>query len=149
MDYIAGTADHVPDIYELGKEMHEESEFRDIDWDMYKVIAWLHNNVESPKRFVMCAYDGDKLAGVFIGGVSKFYFGNDLLASDLLWYVGKEYRGSRTGLRLLKMFQSWASDLGANKVQVGISSGLSMDRTGALLERIGFSHIGGLYRTDA
>lgn len=149
MDYIAGTADHVPDIYALGKEMHEESEFRDIHWNPEKVNTWLHNNVKNPKRFVMCAYDGDKLAGIFIGGLSEFYFGNDLLASDLLWYVGKEYRGSRTGLRLLKMFQSWASDLGANKVQVGISSGLSMDRTGALLERMGFSQIGGLYRTDA
>jgi GNAT superfamily N-acetyltransferase len=95
----------------------------------------------------MCAYDGDVLAGVFVGGLSEFYFGNDVLAYDLLWYVGKEYRGSRTGLRLLKMFESWATDLGADRIQVGISSGLSMDRTGALLERMGFSQIGGLYRT--
>lgn len=149
MNYVTGTEHHAGDIYALGKEMHEESEFRDIDWCPVKVESWINRNVNDPERFVMCAYDEDKLAGVFVGSLSRFYFGNDVLASDLLWYVGKEYRGTRTGLRLLKMFRSWATDLGADKIQVGISSGLSMDRTGALLERMGFSQIGGLYRADA
>ena len=147
MEYVTGTVDHVPDLYALGKQMHEESEFRDLHWNHEKITNWFYNNVRNPKSFVMCAYDGDVLAGVFVGGLSEFYFGNDVQAYDLLWYVGKEYRGSRTGLRLLKMFESWATDLGADRIQVGISSGLSMDRTGALLERMGFSQIGGLYRT--
>tara|TARA_R110002126_G_scaffold177173_1_gene326038 strand:+ start:2193 stop:2648 length:456 start_codon:yes stop_codon:yes gene_type:complete len=146
MRYCAGTESDVIKIYALGKEMHEESDYRTLDWDREKVIYWLTKNVQDPRRFVMCAYDNDVLAGVFVGSISPTYFGNDLMASDLLWYVGKMYRGSRTGIRLLKMYRSWATDLGASKIKVGISSGMMMDRTGALLERMGFDHIGGLYR---
>jgi hypothetical protein len=52
------------------------------------------------------------------------------------------------GIRLLKEFQKWATEQNVNRIQVGISSGMSMDRTGALLERMGFSQIGGLYKVD-
>lgn len=128
--------------------MHSESEFQSLHWNEGKVLNWLRKNVESPNRFVYCAYDENTLAGVFIGSISEFYFGNDRLASDLLWYVGKEYRGTRIGIRLLKEFQKWATEQNVDRIQVGISSGMSMERTGALLERMGFIQIGGLYKVD-
>jgi RimJ/RimL family protein N-acetyltransferase len=128
--------------------MHSESEFQSLHWNEEKVLNWLRKNVESPNRFVYCAYDENTIAGVFIGSISEFYFGNDRLASDLLWYVGEEYRGTRIGIRLLKEFQKWATEQNVDRIQVGISSGMSMERTGALLERMGFSQIGGLYKVD-
>lgn len=148
MEYRIGTEADIRPIYQLGKKMHAESEFQTLHWNEEKVLKWLDMNFKSPNRFVYCAYDNDTLSGVFIGSISEFYFGNDRLASDLLWYVGEAYRGTRVGIRLLKEFQKWATEQNVNRIQVGISSGMSMDRTGALLERMGFSQIGGLYKVD-
>ena len=148
MNYKVGTLEDIPHIYALGKQMHEESEFSEMHWNPGKVEKWLHYNVTQDNRFVMCAYDEGRLAGVLIGSLSNFYFGDSTLASDLLWYVGKDYRGTRTGIKLLKLFRAWAEEKQADRIQVGISSGLSMDRTGALLKRMGFNQIGGLYKVD-
>jgi len=148
MRYCQGTGADIQNILNLGKKMHAESEFSSLDWDADKVWAWLDKNVNSPSRFVYCAYDEDCLAGVFIGSISEFYFGNDKLASDLLWYVGEDYRGTRVGVRLLKEFYNWATEQNVQRIQVGVSSGLTMARTGALLERMGFTQIGGLYKVD-
>ena len=148
MEYKVGEESDIHNIYWLGKKMHLESEFSELDWNENKVLNWLHTNTESSQRFVYCAYDDGVLVGVFIGSISRFYFGDDQLASDLLWYVDKDYRGTRVGVRLLKEFKKWATEKNVNRIQVGISSGLSMDRTGALLEKMGFTQIGGLYKVD-
>lgn len=148
MMYRVGTESDILPIYYLGKKMHSESEFHSLHWNEEKVLKWLDTNIKSPNRFVYCAYDNDALAGVFVGSISEFYFGNDRLASDLLWYVGEDYRGTRVGVRLLKEFYKWATEQNVNRIQVGISSGLAMARTGALLERMGFTQIGGLYKVD-
>ena len=148
MEYRIGTDSDVRHIYTLGKKMHAESEFSELDWNEDKVLKWLSANTENPQRLVYCAYDDGVLVGVFIGSISRFYFGDDQLASDLLWYVDKDYRGTRVGVRLLKEFKKWATEKNVKRIQVGISSGLSMDRTGALLEKMGFTQIGGLYKVD-
>jgi RimJ/RimL family protein N-acetyltransferase len=149
MEYRRGTEPDIQPICKLGKKMHVESEFKDLHWNEEKVLKWLDMNVKSPNRFVLCAYDESTLAGVFIGSISEFYFGNDRLASDLLWYVGVDYRGGRVGIRLLKEFEKWAREQNVDRIQVGVSSGMSIERTGALLERMGFNQIGGLYKVGS
>lgn len=149
MEYRRGSESDIQPICKLGKEMHVESEFKDLHWNEEKVLKWLDMNVKSPNRFVLCAYDESTLAGVFIGSISEFYFGNDRLASDLLWYVGVDYRGGRVGIRLLKEFEKWAREQNVDRIQVGVSSGMSIERTGALLERMGFNQIGGLYKVGS
>ena len=128
--------------------MHGESEFAGMDWNPEKVRAWITMNVNSPDRLVLCAYDEDELVGMHISGISKFYFGNSTLSQDYLWYVREDYRGTRTGIKLLKMYMNWAKSRGVNRIQAGVSTGITMNRTGDLLVRLGFQQIGGLYKVD-
>lgn len=134
----------------LGYQMYKEGAFKDLDWDFDKVHRLTERYINNPStHFALCAYDEDKLVGMIMGYLTPYYFGNDILACDHLWYVDPSYRGSRTGLRLLKEFRSWALDHGAKEVCIGISTGTDVDRTGALLERIGFAHVGGTYKADS
>jgi len=131
----------------LGYQMYKEGAFKELNWDFDKVHRLTEHYIKNPKtHFALCAYDGDKLVGMIMGYLTPYYFGNDMLACDHLWYVDPKYRGSRTGLRLLKEFRSWSLDLGAKEVCIGVSTGTDVDRTGALLERIGFVHVGGTYK---
>ena len=81
-----------------------------------------------------------------MGYLSSYYFGNDLLANDILWYVKKERRGSMTGPRLLKAFRTWAKERGAREVCMGVSTAVDVDRTHKLLSRMGFEHVGGIFK---
>jgi len=146
--YVEATAADVENIYTLGKEMHSESEFAEMDWDPEKVRGWLHGNVKNPDRLVLCAYDESKLVGMYVAGISQFYFGRSTLSQDFLWYVDKDYRGTRAGIKLLKMYIAWAKSRKVNRIQAGVSTGITMDRTGDLLVKMGFEKIGGLYKVD-
>ena len=127
--------------------MHEESAFRRLDYDKKKCFDLTVRYISNPKKyFSYCAYEGDELVGMIMGYLSSYYFGNDLLANDILWYVKKERRGSMTGPRLLKAFRTWAKERGAREVCMGVSTAVDVDRTHKLLSRMGFEHVGGIFK---
>ena len=137
----------IPLMVELGAKMHEESAFKRLDYDKKKCFDLTVRYISNPEKyFSYCAYEGDELIGMIMGYLSSYYFGNDLLANDILWYVKKERRGSMTGPRLLKAFRSWAKERGASEVCMGVSTAVDVDRTHELLSRMGFEHVGGIFK---
>jgi len=134
-------------MIELGAAMHNESAFRHLDYDREKCFAMGVKYLMNPDwYFSYCAYEGDELVGMFMGYLNRYYFGNDLLANDILWYVKKERRGSMVGIRLLNAFRNWAKERGASEVCIGVSTALDVDRTHGLLSRMGFDHVGGTFK---
>lgn len=138
----------LPEILALGQQMHEESAFRYFNFDVPKCAMLFHTCVTNPDdHFIQVAVGpANDIIGLFIGHITEYYFGTDLIASDYLWYVTPEHRGSRAGLTLLQDFQKWAADRQAVEVHVGISTGVFAERTGALLTKLGFDLVGGNYK---
>ena len=138
----------LPEILALGQQMHEESAYRHFAFSVSKCAMLFHTCITNPDtHFIRVAVNtDDAVVGIFVGSIAEHYFGTDLIASDYLWYVTPEYRGSRAGLTLLQDFQKWAADHNAAEIYVGISSGLFAERTGALLTKLGFDLVGGNYK---
>lgn len=136
------------EIIELGRCMHEESVYRHFDFSPSKCAMLLHTCITNPKtHFARIAVTStDEIIGILLGEISEHYFGTDLIASDYLWYVAPEHRGSKAGLMLLNEFQTWAKDHDAAEVYIGVSSGVSAEKTGALLEKFGYDLVGGNYK---
>ena len=150
MIYKRATKDDIIPMGNLGYQMYQEGAFKDLNWDFAKVHNLTQWYIDHPDtHFALCAYDGSQLIGMIMGYLTPYYFGNDILATDHLWYVAPKYRGTRTGLRLLKDFRTWALDHGSREVCIGISTGTDVDRTGAFLERLGFVHVGGTYKASS
>ena len=134
-------------MIELGAQMHAESAYRDLNYNREKCEALCIKYILNPKWFFgYCAYEGDELVGMVMGHIVPYYFGNDLLASDTVWYVRKDRRGSMIGIRLLNAFRDWAKERGASEICIGVSSALNLDRTHKLLSRVGFDHVGGIFK---
>jgi hypothetical protein len=145
--YTATPAD-LAEILDLGQQMHAESAFRYFDLDIQKCAMLFHTCITNPEtHFIRVAVGPtNEVIGVFAGQISEYYFGRDLIASDYLWYVTPEYRGSRAALALLRDFHKWAEDRNAAEVYIGISTGVSAEKTGALLEKLGYNLVGGNYK---
>lgn len=134
-------------VYCLGAEMWREGLFRGLDYDRGRMFDFFSQYVEAPDvNYGVVAYRGDEMVGFFMGYVSEYFFGRDLIATEVLWYVSPSVRGGVLGVRLLRGFEDWARGLGAAEVCVGISTGLMLERTGLLLERRGYVHAGGIYK---
>lgn len=141
------TPEDVAEVIALGYKMHQESVYRHFDYDENKCGQLLYRFLTNPNTcFAHVAESDGELVGVFLGSIGEHYFGRDLVASDTLWYVLPEHRGSRAGGVLLKTFESWAKDRNAAEINVGISSGLSAEKTGAMLQKVGYEVVGGIYK---
>lgn len=139
------TEHHVNDMITLGKVMHEESEYRDFDFSPEKLARLGERIMTNKNIFAEGAY-AEGLVGMIVGQISEYWFGTDRIASDTVWYVHPDHRGSMAGIRLLTHFADWAENQGVKEISVGVSSGINTDRAGALLNRIGFNSVGGLYK---
>jgi hypothetical protein len=47
---------------------------------------------------------------------------------------------------MLKMFVDWAREQGALELYMGVSTNVAPERTGDVLKRYGFEHVGGNYK---
>tara|TARA_R110000822_G_scaffold74370_3_gene178647 strand:- start:860 stop:1330 length:471 start_codon:yes stop_codon:yes gene_type:complete len=145
--YIVVPADFA-EIIELGRQMQQESVYRHFNFSENKCAMLLHTCITNPDtHFARIAVTGaDEIVGILLGEISEHYFGTDLIASDYLWYVAPAHRGSKAGLMLLNDFQAWAKERSAAEVYIGVSSGVSAEKTGALLCKLGYDLVGGNYK---
>jgi len=147
MQYEHFSTNRLRDILQLGIAMQEESDYVAVQFDIEQSAqSIIRMVVDNPAGFGALAYDGDKAVGMIAGSVSPYFFSKGALASDFVWYVRPEYRGSRTAVKLLKMFSSWAVERGASELYMGVTTNVHAARTGELLQRLGFEHVGGNYR---
>lgn len=148
MKYEPFEVERLRDILQLGVAMQQESEFSAIPFDIEQaansIVALVVNN---PNGFGMVAYTDDgEPAGLIAGSITPYFFSRGWVASDFVWFVKPEFRGSRAAIKMLKMFKAWAAEKGASELYMGITTNVSADRTGELLQRMGFKHVGGNYR---
>lgn len=141
------SADRLLHIVELGIEMQRESDFQDIPMNIEKTATSIMGMVvNNPNGFGMLAYEDGRAIGMIAGSITPYFFSRGKMASDFVWFVRPERRGGRTALRLLTKFVDWAKENGATALYMGISTNVETARTGDLLCRLGFDHVGGNYR---
>lgn len=150
MEYKPFEVDTLRDVLQLAFAMQQESEFVTVPFDVEQtansVMSLVINN---PNGFGMLAYtDEGKAIGMITGSITPYVFSRGSVASDFAWFVLPEHRGSRAAIKLLKAFKSWATEKGALQLYMGVTTNVSANRTGDLLQRFGFEHVGGNYRAQ-
>ena len=86
--------------------------------------------------------DGE-IEGALVGLVAKFYMSHTVQATELAWFVSKDYRGKPASIRLMKAFEKWAKENGANYVGMGDIEGLS--NLEKLYNRLGYKKTESIY----
>lgn len=126
--------------------MHQESHFKTLDFDPDKLkqllMAFCHD------QFVYIAIYNNQIIGVFIGFITEYYFGKDLYASDLTYYVDRTKRGSVAAVKLFREFEQWAMKKGAKRINPATSTGINPERTKKFYERMGYTVTGHTYNKE-
>ena len=140
-DFVSGD---MPQIIKLGRQMHAESSYNGLDFDDDTVMElaeqWLSN---SDVYFCRVAENNEKeIFGMYVGLISSYYFGKDLVANDLLLFVVPDKRGSIAAVKLIKEFEQWAKDKGAAEVRPALSTGVKVKETKQLYEALGYEAVG-------
>lgn len=136
----------IPAFIALGRRIYADSAYSFLDFDQIKAENLLRHYLNAPATHcVFVAEDDGLLIGGLCGYVTEYFFSREKFASDQTFFVAPEWRGF-IALKLVAAFCDWAEVHGARQVNLGISSGLQTERSGALLERMGFACVGGNYK---
>lgn len=131
----------------LAKDMHHESWFSHYDFDINKARQLWDRKVAQPDNYCLFVAEEDgAVIGVFAGIAFEHFFGNDKVASDLILYVDPDRRGGTAAPRLIKAYEQWARDVGCKDIQIGVSTGVQVERTARLFEKLGFGHRAYIFR---
>lgn len=105
----------------------------------FESIWQLHKNPNS-KFFV--AIKDNKIVGYAACFVRPYHFSRELCATDVTFFVQKQYRGSLIGKKLIFAMRDFAKEKGAKELFLSINSGIEMERTEKMLTKLNAEKVG-------
>jgi GNAT superfamily N-acetyltransferase len=137
----------IPVLIQLGADMHDESAYAFLPYDRAKVQALIVQYVEdSDSRCGLVAESGGCVIGMIGGVAMSYYFCDETLVADEVLFVTPDRRGGTAAARLIAGLQEWAADRGARELCLSVSTRVQSERTAKFYERLGFSHVGGIFK---
>ena len=106
-----------------------------------KVESFFDRVLADPTMVLFVSEDEDGIGGFIVGLYTDHAFNDAKMAAELGWFMTKDKRGGTQAIRLVKAFEQWAKDIGAEYVAMCDIIGLSdlanlYDRSGySLTER--------------
>ena len=129
----------VDQLVEMGRAMQAEGPgFQKLTYAPEKVRAFITALAQNEKSLVLVAEDQGKIVGVFMGHNAPQWWSHDTITMDFALYVYPDYRGGTTAMRLLRKYKDWGAAQGAKIIGLGMSSGVTTEKTITLFERLGF-----------
>ena len=126
------------EIESLLKEFIEESVFA-VKVDVEKI----KNILIYEKCLVVVVRNEKETTGLMIACIYDHPLFNVKIASDLVVFVKKEFRGGLIALKLIKMYENWAKNQGVGYIFLGQSTGVgNIDRVKMFYEKLGFKVTG-------
>lgn len=130
------------DLVALAGAMHQESpRFQRYPFLGYRLRAVMESVLDMGPRGFMVVAEQDGIVGGFVG-VAHDHFACDVLqASDIGLFISPEHRGGSTAARLVRAYLAWAKGIDAEPT-ISVNTGVTVERTGQLLERLGAKNSG-------
>jgi len=138
----AATPDDVFDILILAKEFSKEAPSSH-KWNKEKTEQFILSALQNTNMTIFVIDVGGEIEGALVGLLSELYMSHTVQATELAWFVSKDYRGKPASIRLMKAFEKWAKESGANQVGMGDIEGISSLEN--LYNRLGYERAETVY----
>lgn len=134
-------------LVELGQQLHDTSDYVDIPFNSEKVAALLNRLIEGAGVVFIAEIDG-RIVGGFAGGVTDYWFSDELVGFDYSFFIEPSSRNGITAMKLIAAFKNWCKAKGARHLKVGITTGINVERTTEFYLSMGFNNAGTLFSME-
>lgn len=124
------------DILVLAREFSREAPSTH-KWDKDKTEAFCQAAIHNTNTTLLILEEDGELQGAIVGLINEMYMSQTVIATELAWFVSKDYRGKRGSILLLKTFEEWAKNSNADYVCMGDIHGIASLEN--LYTRMGYS----------
>lgn len=139
------TLDDIPAMVALGEIMHAESRYSFMAYDGEKVATTLKTLMQTGGFVRVHVKDGE-IDGGMVGYMGNPWFSGERVASELALFVVPGKRGGMAAWYLLSEFGAWAENQGAKEITLAITTGVKVEETGRMYQRLGFEQVGGVFK---
>lgn len=137
------TTQDIEQIIVMCEALHSESEYyRNQLFEAERLAESLNTVMGNEYHIIFLAEQDKQIIGFFIGGLTRGLFNYELIAFDYSVYVVPEKRNGRAAIKLIKAFEQWAKEKGANRCRIGITTDISTNRTSRFYQLLGFKPCG-------
>lgn len=145
----AATEADIERIVEFGAQLHAESRFARLPYSVDKCRALAASMVAEPDgHCALIAERGGEPIGVMLGFIDEHFFTDARVASDVMLYIVPQCRGGLAGPRLLDHFTAWALSKQVEMVEIGISTGVNVEASTRLYQRLGYRPVGIVFELE-
>lgn len=128
------THDDIPALIECANNFHAECP-DEYTYNQERVELMLDACMSNPDNVIFVIDVDGLVVGGIIGVLAELWMSTDLVATELGWFVNKDYRG-REALKLLQSYEDWAESKGAVLITVADIHGVT--NLAPLYERRGY-----------
>jgi len=108
-DIREATEEDVIDLAILGKQFAKESQnLQLLGWNSAKVYNSLFDAINRDDFYILVLTHGKEIVGMLITFVAPCFFSEAVQATEIVWYVDPDHRGSRVSIGMLDLFEEWA-----------------------------------------
>jgi len=112
------------DILILAREFSRESPVTH-KWDKEKTEHFILAALQNTNTTIFVLEEDNEIVGAIVGLLNEMYMSQTLVATELAWFVSKEYRGKKGSLMLMTTFENWAKENGADYTCMGDIHGIT------------------------
>ena len=135
----------IPALVELGVKVHAETNQASLPFSASRLTGQLNAclNPVNQKYCLLVAESDGLIVGVIWGYIAQHYFSDAWVATDYMFYVRPEFRGTPLAVRLLYAFRKWAQNRGAAEVMICMTTGVNVEKFDRFLRKMKFEYVGG------
>lgn len=137
----------IKEIVDLGEIMHQEGAYKWLPYSKSKLTQLANHLIDKDTGVIYVARQDDKIIGMFVCYVTKYFFCDELLANDLLLYVHPEHRHfAMLPIKLVKKGLEWAKAKGAREFCPASSVAIASDKVEKLYNFMKFDTVGHIFK---
>ena len=143
--------DDVATIVQLGQQMHGESNYWPVPYDIENTASFVHDLVDSQDGFAYVSLRDGVINGFMLGMAYPAWWsdGVNKVVGDFGLYVEPGSRHGTVAVFLASAFKDWAKAQGAWQIRVGTSAGEAGQAANTIYRHLGFRHVGENFVYDA
>ena len=135
-------------MIDLGEKMWKESTYKTISFSRERLQKLGDHFIERPEKGMgFVAIDEDKIIGMIIVHLTKYFFSDDIFCHDLMLFVDPYKRKSiKVPVKLINLATEWAKEKGAKEFRPASSVDVQTEKVKKLYNFMKFETVGNVFR---
>lgn len=116
------TENDFDDIVRMAKSFHDASPYVSLEFSEGKCREFFNHYLRGDRKevIIILAHAEERVFGMIIGYASSTPFSDNLVASEVAWWVDEDMRQSRDSLLLFKAYEDWALRINVKITQMAM-----------------------------